>query len=161
MTPGLIRTGPYLAVRFDDEHWLRLPDLASACWYIAATERIQVTEVDESTVGYRCLTALAQLGATLDDVQAGDGEYESDGSDLLPDPNDVPDWLVVAEERYEGSGMLNHDGRSIYLIEVDGSYYYYYGGGEMGWTQAAGPFTSTSEATAWFWAKVIGTGNES
>jgi len=148
-----IRTGPYFAVRFNYERWLRLPDLASICWYIAKTDRIQGAEVDDSTVGYHCLRALAQLGATYDDMTVGGGEYEWDGRDLLPDPNQVPYWLVVAEERYEVSGMLNHDGGSVYLIEVDGTYYH--GGGEAGWTQM-GQFASPSDATAWFWTHVIG-----
>lgn len=141
-----IRTGPHTAVRFNDEHWLRLPDLASACWYIATIDRIKVSEVDDSRVGQRCLKALAKLGATTDNVFIGDTEYHLDGTVLLPDTHDVPDDLVVDQYESEDSGGPG-GGDTVYLIEADGAFYF--GGGDMDWTKV-GPFASTRDARAWF-----------
>lgn len=148
-----IRTGPYLAVRVEAGHWLRLPDLASACWYLYGQSSGEMAAAEDAGTGLRCLTAMAQL-------QQPDESYEVDvdgtmlswnGSAFLPG-YEVPDWMVVAEDQWEGSHTSPMDSGGVtYLIELSGSYYF--GGDEMGWEEV-GPFDSAAGATAWFEAEL-------
>lgn len=144
-----IRTGPYVAARVDDGLWLRLPDLASACWYLQKTAAEDlVVEVDGSTAGLRCVIAMAQLSPVDGDLEidVAGTTLTWDGSALLPE-EDVPDWMVVAESTWESDQPMNYGSGGTYLIEINGAYYFR--GGEMGWSEV-GPFDSAGEAEAWF-----------
>jgi len=145
-----IRTGRYLAARIDAGPWVRLPDLASACWYLHKTAQDDdvVVEVDGSTAGLRCVTAMAQLNPVDGDLEidVAGTTLTWDGSALLPG-YDVPDWMVIASSYWEGdSGTPMNSGGTTYLIESNGTHYF--GGDEMGWTEV-GPFDCVS-AEAWF-----------
>lgn len=145
-----VRLGPFLAVRFHDHgHWLRLPDLVSACWYVAAEIGL-VESANDVDAGFTCLTVLAAMGQTLDEVGFGEEEWVRAGTALLPSRSAVPDRLVLAENSYEGSGQtpVDSDG-TVFLIEVDGAYLF--GGTDemMDWTEV-GPFVNEHEAMAWF-----------
>ncbi len=144
-----IRTGPYLAARIEGGPWLRLPDLASACWYLHKLAPGDVVEVDGSTAGLRCMVAMAELtpGIENTEIEVNGTTLMWDGSALLPG-SDVPDSMVVAESRWEGDHgtPLNTEGVT-YLIESGGTYYF--GDAEMGWSEQ-GPFATVAEAEAWF-----------
>ena len=145
-----IRTGRYLAARIDAGSWMRLPDLASACWYLhkTAPEDDVVVEVDGSTAGLRCVIAMAQLNPVDGDLEidVAGTTLTWDGSALLPE-EDVPDWMLVAESTWESDQPMNYGSGGTYLIEINGTYYFR--GGEMGWSEV-GPFDSAGEARAWF-----------
>lgn len=147
-----IRTGPYVAARVDDGLWLRLPDLASACWYLFGHASEQVFEVDDIGTGFRCLVAMAELTEDTEDTEALEADVGGtvlrwNGSTFVPG-YDVPDWMVVAESRWEGGHTSPMDtGGVTYLIESHGEYYF--GGDEMGWNEV-GPFATPGEAQLWF-----------
>jgi len=144
-----IRTGPYLAARVDDGLWLRLPDLASACWYLSGCATDQVVQVDDIGTGFRCLIAMAELtedNTNLEAVVSGT-ELQWNGWTFVPG-YDVPDWMVVAESGWEGdSGTPMNSGGTTYLIESRGGHYL--GGDEMGWNEV-GPFGTINQAREWF-----------
>jgi len=144
-----IRTGPYLAARVDDGLWLRLPDLASACWYLYNRAADQIFQVDDIGTGFRCLIAMAELTEDSTGLEADvcGTVLHWNGWTFVPG-YDVPDWMVVAQSGWEGdSGTPINSGGTTYLIKSRGEYYL--GGDEMGWNEV-GPFATPGEATVWF-----------
>lgn len=126
-------------------------DPVSVCWYVASEIGL-VESANDVDAGFTCLTALAAMGRTLDEVGFGDEEWVRAGTALLPS-GFVPDRLVLAESSYEGGGQtpLDSDG-TVFLIQIDGAYLF--GGTDemMGWTEV-GPFVNDQEAVAWFAAE--------
>jgi len=92
-----IRTEPDVATSIDGGPWVRLPDLASACWYLSRQNTGFPEEVvGGSSIALACVRTMAKLaGEHGFEVEVNGLELEWTGSALVPPYDDAPDWMIV------------------------------------------------------------------
>lgn len=147
-----IRTGPFVAVRVDGGPWVRLPDVASACWYLARHNiGLAETVTGDPAVALGCVRALSTLSGESDyEVEVNGLGLAWDGYSLVPGAyHDVPDSLTVVDDSWDGddSSPLTSGSHSYRLVLLDGDYFL--GGDEMP-GEEVGPFASDEQAKKWF-----------
>ncbi len=146
-----IRTGPLVAVRADGGPWVRLPDLASACWYLSRQDiELVETATGDPLVALGCVKAIAKLaGESGYEVEVNELELQWTGYSLVPRYHNIPDRIIVADDYWDGddSSPLTSGSHRYQLVLLDGEYFL--GGDEMEWEEV-GPFASNEQATEWF-----------
>jgi len=143
-----IRTGVHLSDRVDHGPWLRLPDLASACWYLRQQSESPVSAVSgELQTALQCAEAMGRLNPDQVEIQVNDLDFSWTGTSLWP--NEIPGDFVITESQWDGddSSPMNSGTHTTRLALFRGVYYV--GGDEMPW-EGVGPFSSDEEAIAWF-----------